>query len=736
MPNQYYADFTLGDDGNAGTIGSPWKYAIGMTGYTGSGSLAAGDSMLLKRGETWRAVETVPLSGSTGLQITFGNYGSGALPIINGGTLVSSWTQGTATLSLGAGTNDAVDTNPMGTNVDTNYDVGFGTNNRAWLYKSGAGVLGYLLLRWNISALAGKTITGGTLSLYVDATSGAPLTNTLYSLGNTPGTTWGDTTATYNHYDGAGGHDWTGGHDGGWGDKGSQLSDNTTVPAAGNWLNFAFNAAGISYIDAQKAGSVNFLISMTAVQAGNNEIVIPTAHYVINSALRPKISITYLDPAFTTYTATAGSQVTSLFYDGSRLAQDTVTPTAPAANKWGWASNVLYLNKGDPTGHVIETITNASFNDGVVIGSTTPANAKDYITINGLEIVYVKRWSVNAINTNYAVVQNCTIHHSGLGDGGNDPVGIGLNHNATYAQILNNTIDDISDSPNSTTGSSIYIGTVYFESTKYSSHDHLIQGNTLSNSKDGISCKYGSISNMFQNNVIHDMADTGFRIVGDDSAGNTIQYNYIYNCPEAGISTMNRQHIYYNIINDCSVGIYVNPQTGADENSFTAGSNHLIYNNVIYGGDEGLKFGNTDGTHTALSNTVKNNIFSSQSAWGVRFSRASVDPDPPQNTFDYNLYYRVAGAQFYFDAAAQTLADWKTKCAGDSHAVSADPVFVSTTTPDFHLQFSSPCINTGVNVGLTQDYEGNPVPYMGIPDIGAYEYRAATMSIKRIIQCG
>ena len=47
----------------------------------------------------------------------------------------------------------------------------------------------------------------------------------------------------------------------------------------------------------------------------------------------------------------------------------------------------------------------------------------------------------------------------------------------------------------------------------------------------------------------------------------------------------------------------------------------------------------------------------------------------------------------------------------------SNPLFISSS--DFHLQNESPCINTGIDIGLTEDYEGNPI--IGVPDIGAYE---------------
>jgi hypothetical protein len=53
------------------------------------------------------------------------------------------------------------------------------------------------------------------------------------------------------------------------------------------------------------------------------------------------------------------------------------------------------------------------------------------------------------------------------------------------------------------------------------------------------------------------------------------------------------------------------------------------------------------------------------------------------------------------------------------HCFTTSPGFVNAAGHDFHLLSSSPCINAGVFVGLTQDYEGNSIE--GTPDIGVYE---------------
>ena len=55
-------------------------------------SPAAGSSILFNKGNEWREQLTVPTSGSDGSPITYGAYGEGADPIINGSDIIKEWT--------------------------------------------------------------------------------------------------------------------------------------------------------------------------------------------------------------------------------------------------------------------------------------------------------------------------------------------------------------------------------------------------------------------------------------------------------------------------------------------------------------------------------------------------------------------------------------------------------------------------------------------------------------------
>lgn len=84
----YYVDATSGDDDNAGTTpATAWQTVAKVN----ASAFDPDDSVLFKCGEEWREALIVPSSGSSGAPITFGKYGTGALPLFNGCILVAGW---------------------------------------------------------------------------------------------------------------------------------------------------------------------------------------------------------------------------------------------------------------------------------------------------------------------------------------------------------------------------------------------------------------------------------------------------------------------------------------------------------------------------------------------------------------------------------------------------------------------------------------------------------------------
>ena len=89
LATTYYVDATNGLDNNEGTSETDaWKTIAKVN----TSSFKPGDQILFKRGEIWREQLTVSSSGIIGNPITFGAYGNGALPIINGSDTITGWT--------------------------------------------------------------------------------------------------------------------------------------------------------------------------------------------------------------------------------------------------------------------------------------------------------------------------------------------------------------------------------------------------------------------------------------------------------------------------------------------------------------------------------------------------------------------------------------------------------------------------------------------------------------------
>ncbi len=104
---------------------------------------------------------------------------------------------------------------------------------------------------------------------------------------------------------------------------------------------------------------------------------------------------------------------------------------------------------------------------------------------------------------------------------------------------------------------------------------------------------------------------------------------------------------------------------------------------------------------------VRDNIFYDVGA-GVAGHFYADTPSLVGLNVGYNLIYRAGNAVPYGSASPND--QWRV-----------DPAFVNAATYDYHLQAGSGAINTGVNVGVTEDLDGVARPQGAGYDIGAYE---------------
>lgn len=139
----------------------------------------------------------------------------------------------------------------------------------------------------------------------------------------------------------------------------------------------------------------------------------------------------------------------------------------------------------------------------------------------------------------------------------------------------------------------------------------------------------------------------------------------------------------------------------------------IIVNSLIIGNNTGI---NPSGENSA---DIRNCTIASNTQYGIRdkWSHAHVDI--------INCIIWNNGDDLY--GCVASYSDISDGDPGEGN-ISVDPRFIDPANDDYRLHFRSPCIDSGIDTGLTEDYEGNPRPIDGNfsgqaeYDMGAYEY--------------
>ena len=191
-------------------------------------------------------------------------------------------------------------------------------------------------------------------------------------------------------------------------------------------------------------------------------------------------------------------------------------------------------------------------------------------------------------------------------------------------------------------------------------------------------------SGIFEYNTVFSTKNTpeggGGLFVGTGQ-NNIIRYN-VFSGETSTIANRTRHsNIVQNVFYDIPASNFAIDNTNAYSSK--------IYNNVFY---------NCKGAINTKASENINNIF--VNIWG---GDAIKTNGTNLWTADYNCYYGVPPE-------------------GDNTYISDYPQFADTLNGDFHLLSSSPCIDAGTDVGLTEDGNGTLLPQGNGFDMGVYEY--------------
>jgi hypothetical protein len=422
----------------------------------------------------------------------------------------------------------------------------------------------------------------------------------------------------------------------------------------------------------------------------------------------------WTETATDVYSASVTVEPNQVFMDGERLTKGA-DENSLADHEWFWTTDTLYVKdaSGDPdtSGVTIEASSTSDIMD---------INGNDYLIFDGLKVMYSNGRSFDCRFGGNITIQNCTIQDSYdraaiIGNGGTDYTF----NNCTISGTLT------SDSIYGWEPDNVTIKNCAFTDVSGANSDHvqLYNGNnaTIQNnsfSMEGTDSGKGNVILISWTTALIEYNETSHGNYGFDvnGSGITVQYNHCHDHTgeswSSGVYSGQDVDIHsgltvrYNIIHDCTMGMYF------WNTSNHARTNHNFYNNTIYNcTSRGFQSGSN-----SISGAFKNNII-----WCPTATHAVRVNNPGTWDSDYNNLGPEGTDFIHWDDVTgyDTLSSFQSGESQDANSISNDPSFTDEANDDFTLQEGSPCINAGVDVGLTEDYAGNPI--VGTPDIGAYE---------------
>jgi hypothetical protein len=352
-----------------------------------------------------------------------------------------------------------------------------------------------------------------------------------------------------------------------------------------------------------------------------------------------------------------------------------------------------------------------------------------YITLNDLTVMgwpddtpaYRSAGGIAVTDTAaYITVSGCLIAHN---------YRVGLNARSSDSRYSSNTFAYNGGNGFSLNGTGRG-NTISYNEAKYNGFWGL-----ASDDGEGIALSRGTSENLVEGNDIHHnnrhpLSWNPGALVIYNSNHNVIRYNRVYENYKAGvvIDGVDNQ-FYYNLVYNNGIGftetvteqgynLMVRNHTG------NGGGGNWVVNNIFYGGTTLTHWsGNIFINRNCTDTEIRNNVI-----WGFEnvghSDNVQVRIDKGINLAGSILSNNVIGPEgpgfiHYTGEEYLNLITYRQRSGQGSGSISENPQFVDPAGGDFHLRQLSPLIDSGLNIGLSQDYAGDSIN--GFPDVGVFE---------------
>jgi len=333
-----------------------------------------------------------------------------------------------------------------------------------------------------------------------------------------------------------------------------------------------------------------------------------------------------------------------------------------------------------------------------------------YITVRNCEFSGTGGVGIHVQGVDHYTIDNCSFSNCQSGKNGIYIDGSNANP-ASNGTISNNTLN-----PN---------GICLHQSGDYDiGSNHTISGNTVTGcTEEGIDLASGSNITVTGNEIYNNSSSEITVVHGVSDV--IIEKNYIHDANSNGIYIDNCSNITlrYNIIYDPVLRcVNIGPSTSV--------TTVYLYNNTLVSSTSSTRSVITIGQYLDGLTAKNNIIMNTETSYNLVEYGTGATPTNTNSDFDYNQYYRGDNDPDQNLWYGGTFSNWQNTENQDANGAFGDPLFVDASNGNFSLQDSSLCIDAGIDVSLTSDYNGSLVPMgNGTPDIGAVEYARFDSSV-------